>query len=275
MEIVFRSDTGKKRKNNQDFAGYFINKKNIRLAILCDGMGGHRGGDVASEMAVSHLGHTWEESDVQDAEQITQWMLTRISRENKRILEKSRKFFDLEGMGTTLVAAAVVDQEFVIANIGDSRAYHYTGGRLNQVTEDHSLVNDLIKIGELTPEDAENYPRKNVITRALQPHLEHRYKADIVTLKDIRPNDFFYMCSDGMLEEASNANLCFMLNLQKTEEEIIKMLVLNSQHNRDNHSAHLIHILDVENNNRSKSYTWKIKHFLKETYYVVKNTLMK
>lgn len=123
-------------------------------------MGGHRGGDVASEMAVSHLGHTWEESDVQDAEQITQWMLTRISRENKRILEKSRKFFDLEGMGTTLVAAAVVDQEFVIANIGDSRAYHYTGGRLYQVTEDHSLVNELVKSGEISSEDAENHQER-------------------------------------------------------------------------------------------------------------------
>ena len=70
MEVVFRSDTGKKRKNNQDFAGYFINKNNIMLAILCDGMGGHRGGDVASEMAVSQLGHSWEESTVQNAEQV-------------------------------------------------------------------------------------------------------------------------------------------------------------------------------------------------------------
>ena len=84
-----------------------------------------------------------------------------------------------------------------IAHVGDSRVYQIrplkNEDRAEFIfqTEDHSLVNDLIKIGELTPEDAENYPRKNVITRALQPHLEHRYKADIVTLKDIRPNDFF------------------------------------------------------------------------------------
>ena len=186
-----------------------------------------------------------------------------------------------EKMGTTMTFLMLHKEGATIAHVGDSRVYQIrplkNEDRAEFIfqTEDHSLVNDLIKIGELTPEEAENYPRKNVITRALQPHLEHRYKADIVTLKDIRPNDFFYMCSDGMLEEASNANLCFMLNQQKPEEELIKMLVLNSQHNRDNHSAHLIHILDVENNNRSKRYTWKIKHFLKETYYVVKNTLMK
>ena len=186
-----------------------------------------------------------------------------------------------EKMGTTMTFLMLHKEGATIAHVGDSRVYQIRPlknedrAEILFQTEDHSLVNALIKIGELIPEDAENYPRKNVITRALQPHLEHRYKADIVTLKDIRPNDFFYMCSDGMLEEASNANLCFMLNLQKTEEEIIKMLVFNSQHNRDNHSAYLIHILDVENNNRSKRYTWKIKHFLKETYYVVKNTLMK
>ncbi len=241
MEIVFRSDIGKKRKNNQDFAGYFINKKNIRLAILCDGMGGHRGGDVASEMAVSHLGHTWEESDVQDAEQITQWMLTRISRENKRILEKSRKFFDLEGMGTTLVAAAVVDQEFVIANIGDSRAYHYTGGRLNQVTEDHSLVNELVKSGEISSEDAENHPRKNVLTRSLGVTEE----IDIdVTILPALPNDQMLLCSDGLTNMVEDEDINEVLSIQKSSEEKVETLVTmaNERGGYDNITIMLVQI---------------------------------
>lgn len=222
MEVVFRSDTGKKRKNNQDFAGYFINKQNITLAILCDGMGGHRGGDVASEMAVSHLGHSWEESDVNNAEQITQWMLTRISRENIRILEKSRKFSDLEGMGTTLVATAIVEQEFVIANIGDSRGYHYTEGRLSQVTEDHSLVNELVKSGEISSEDAENHPRKNVLTRSLGVTDE----IDIdVTILPALPNDQMLLCSDGLTNMVEDQDIKEILSTKKPLEEKVKTLV--------------------------------------------------
>ena len=222
MEVVFRSDTGKKRKNNQDFAGYFINKQNITLAILCDGMGGHRGGDVASEMAVSHLGHSWEESDVHNAEQITQWMLTCISRENKRILEKSRKFSDLEGMGTTLVATALVEQEFVIANIGDSRGYHYTGGRLSQVTEDHSLVNELVKSGEISSEDAENHPRKNVLTRSLGVTDE----IDIdVTILPALPNDQMLLCSDGLTNMVEDEEIKEVLSTQKPLDEKVETLV--------------------------------------------------
>lgn len=240
MEVVFRSDTGKKRKNNQDFAGYFINKKNVLLAILCDGMGGHRGGDVASEMAVSHLGHSWEESDVQDAEQITQWMLTRISRENKRILEKSRQFSDLEGMGTTLVATALVEDEFVIANIGDSRGYHYTVGRFNQVTEDHSLVNELVKSGEISVKDAENHPRKNILTRSLGVTDE----IDIdVTILPALPNDQILLCSDGLTNMVEDQEIKNILSTNKSTEEKVETLVdmANEHGGYDNITIMLIH----------------------------------
>jgi protein phosphatase len=240
MEVVFRSDTGKKRKNNQDFVGYFINKKNIILAILCDGMGGHRGGDVASEMAVSHLGHSWEESDLQDAEQITQWMLTRISLENKRILEKSRQFSDLEGMGTTLVAVALVNNEFVIANIGDSRGYHYTAGRLNQVTEDHSLVNELVKSGEISLEAAENHPRKNVLTRSLGVTEE----IDIdVTILPALPNDQMLLCSDGLTNMVKDQDIKNILSAQKSAQEKVETLIAmaNERGGYDNITIILVH----------------------------------
>lgn len=240
MEVVFRSDIGKKRKNNQDFAGYFINRNNIMLAILCDGMGGHRGGDVASEMAVSHLGHSWEESELQDAEQITQWMLTRISLENKHILEKSRQFSDLEGMGTTLVATALVNKEFVITNIGDSRGYHYTGGRLNQVTEDHSLVNELVKSGEISSEDAENHPRKNVLTRSLGVTEE----IDIdVTILPALPNDQILLCSDGLTNMVKDQEIRSVLSTQKSAEEKVETLVemANDRGGYDNITIILVH----------------------------------
>ena len=258
-----------------------INNDKDRMFILCDGMGGHEAGEIASSTVCEAISTTINTA-MKAGENFCENMLLRaIDAAYDLLDERDTATNEAKKMGTTVTFLMLYEEGATIAHMGDSRVYQIRPlknedrAEIIFQTEDHSLVNDLIKIGELTPEEAENYPRKNVITRALQPHLEHRYKADIVTLKDIRPNDFFYMCSDGMLEEASNANLCFMLNQQKPEEELIKMLVLNSQHNRDNHSAHLIHILDVENNNRSKSYKWKIKHFLKETYYVVKNTLMK
>lgn len=251
------------------------------MFILCDGMGGHEAGEIASSTVCEAISTTINTAMKAGENFCENLLLRAIDAAYDLLDERDTATNEAKKMGTTVTFLMLHEEGATIAHMGDSRVYQIRPlknedrAEIIFQTEDHSLVNDLIKIGELTPEEAENYPRKNVITRALQPHLEHRYKADIVTLKDIRPNDFFYMCSDGMLEEASNANLCFMLNQQKPEEELIKMLVLNSQHNRDNHSAHLIHILDVENNNRSKRYTWKIKHFLKETYYVVKNTLMK
>ncbi len=173
-------------------------------------------------MAVSHLGHSWEESDVQDAEQITQWMLTCISLENKHILEKSRQFSDLEGMGTTLVATALVNKEFVIANIGDSRGYHYTGGRLSQVTEDHSLVNELVKSGEISSEDAENHPRKNVLTRSLGVTEE----IDIdVTILPALPNDQILLCSDGLTNMVKDQEIKSVLCTQESAKEKVETLI--------------------------------------------------
>ena len=152
MQVVFQSDIGKTRKNNQDFAGQFDNQAGLRLVVVCDGMGGHKAGDVASEMAVSHLGHAWEETNYATAEEVTQWMLKQITLENERIVGKSTQFSDLDGMGTTLVAAVLFEEELVIANIGDSRGYLYSNKKLVQLTEDHSLVNELLKSGEITSE---------------------------------------------------------------------------------------------------------------------------
>ena len=281
MKSFYLTDAGRVRSHNEDSVTIVKNLSGEHLMIVADGMGGHRAGEIASSTVCEAISTTINTA-MKAGENFCENMLLRaIDAAYDLLDERDTATNEAKKMGTTVTFLMLHEEGATIAHMGDSRVYQIRPlknedrAEILFQTEDHSLVNDLIKIGELTPEDAKNHPRKNVITRALQPHLEHRYKADIVTLKDIRPNDFFYMCSDGMLEEASNANLCFMLNQQKPEEELIKMLVLNSQHNRDNHSAHLIHILDVENNNRSKRYTWKIKHFLKETYYVVKNTLMK
>lgn len=234
MHIVFRSDVGKRRKNNQDFAGYFVNQQGITLAVLCDGMGGHKAGDVASEMAVSHLGHAWEKTETNTIEAVSQWIQDRIKRENERIVEKSNQFPDLEGMGTTLVAAAFIDNQFVVANIGDSRAYQYMAGRLKQLTEDHSLVNELLKSGEISTEGALNHPQKNVLTRSLGVSKE--VNADLMVVSALE-GDQLLLCSDGLTNMVEDQEIAEILSdsHMSLEEKVTSLVSLaNARGGYDN-----------------------------------------
>ena len=167
MEFAYRTDIGRRRPNNQDYVGIFKNQSEATLALVADGMGGHRGGDVASERAVSHLGYAFEKTDTAEIESIVRWLIFELQQENDMILQKAKQYTDLSGMGTTVVAVIISGTRFVVANIGDSRGYLYRNGHLVQITEDHSLVNELVKHGELTPEEAKRFPQRNVITRSL------------------------------------------------------------------------------------------------------------
>lgn len=227
-----------------------INNEKDRLFILCDGMGGHAAGEVASATVCEAMSNTIT-SALEKGEKFSEKLLLKALDAAYNLLDERDTNEDAsKKMGTTMTFLMFHEDGFTIAHIGDSRVYHIrpnTGKKADIVyqTVDHSLVNDLLKIGELTPEEAETYPHKNIITRAMQPNLEHRHKADIITSKDIKPGDYFYMCSDGMLEQTSNDNLCFMLNNDVSDEEKRNMLIEVSKDNKDNHSAHLIHILDV------------------------------
>ncbi len=228
-----------------------------RLFILCDGMGGHASGEVASEAVCEAMSRTIITA-IEKGEKFSEELLLKAIDNAYNLLdEKDTSNDSKKKMGTTMTFLMFHEEGVTIAHIGDSRVYQIrpcTGTEEDIVfqTVDHSLVNDLLRIGELTPEEAETYPHKNVITRAMQPHLEYRYKADIVTLKDVKPGDYFYMCSDGMLEQTSNNNLCFMLNNDISDEEKRDNLIRMSKYNKDNHSAHLIHVLDVQPDSKNE-----------------------
>lgn len=228
-----------------------IDNEKDRLFILCDGMGGHAAGEVASAAVCEAMSKTINGA-LEKGEKFSEQLLLEAIETAYNLLDERDTSGDRQKkMGTTMTFLMLHDNGATIAHIGDSRVYHIrpkTGKNQDVVfcTKDHSLVNDLIKIGEITEEEALNHPQKNVITRAMMPNLEHRHKADIITTKDIRPGDYFYMCSDGMLEQTSDDNLCFMLANDVTDEEKRNMLIKVSKNNRDNHSAHLIHILDVQ-----------------------------
>lgn len=228
-----------------------INNEKDRLFILCDGMGGHAAGEVASAAVCEAMSKTINGALEKGEKFSEQLLLEAIEAAYNLLDERDTSEDGQKKMGTTMTCLMLHEGGATIAHIGDSRVYHIrpkTGKKEDVVfcTKDHSLVNDLIRIGEITEEEALNHPQKNVITRAMQPNLEHRHKADIITTKDIHPGDYFYLCSDGMLEQTSNDNLCFILANDVTDEEKRDMLIKVSKNNRDNHSAHLIHILDVQ-----------------------------
>ena len=167
MEVYFQSDIGKRRKSNQDYTATFTNQKNQLLALLADGMGGHQAGDIASRQAVEEIGIAWEATTIDDSEKAVQWFLQHIQQANQRIFEKGQSQPTLSGMGTTLEVVTILDNHLALAHVGDSRIYLFREQRLIALTEDHSLVNALLKSGEITQEMAENHPRKNIITRSL------------------------------------------------------------------------------------------------------------
>ncbi|MDE1548017.1 Stp1/IreP family PP2C-type Ser/Thr phosphatase [Jeotgalibaca caeni] len=245
MQIAYGSDIGKNRSMNEDYVSWFKNQQNQPLMLICDGMGGHQAGDVASEMAVSHLGEAWKKTSFSQAESVSSWFLTTIQKVNQLIFQKSLDFVDLDGMGTTLVAAAVVAGELVVAHIGDSRAYLYRNYQLKQLTEDHSLVNELVKSGELSETEAKNHPQKNIVTRS----MGNREKIQIdLTSVPIKKNDFLVLCTDGLSnlvdEEGLKRVLKDWMSLPDKVTKLIEMA--NEAGGSDNISVLIAHFIEKE-----------------------------
>jgi protein phosphatase len=217
---------------------------NNRLFVLCDGMGGHEKGEVASQTVCQSL-TTWFEQNVNPEESFTDDQL----REGlDYAYQQLDKFADgnPKQMGTTLTLLYIHKQGVTAAHIGDSRIYHIRPevGVLYQ-SRDHSLVFDLFQSGEISYEEMLNFNQKNVITRAMTPGEDNRHRPDIIHISDIQSGDYFYMCSDGMLEQMSNDELMSVFSSEATDKEKQKQLIEATANNQDNHSAWLIHIKEV------------------------------
>ncbi|MBM6613661.1 Stp1/IreP family PP2C-type Ser/Thr phosphatase [Desemzia sp. RIT804] len=222
MKLVVKTDKGRKRGTNQDFANTYKNQNGLTLAVLCDGMGGHRAGDIASEMVVSHLGNNWEKTKLQSAKKAAEWLKRRVNRENQRLVEKASQYPDLKGMGTTLVAVAEAEDGYVIANIGDSRAYRLINNHLTQITDDHSLVGELMRNGQLTEEEALNHPQKNVLTRSLGVEETLGIDIDIYAYESNSP---ILLCSDGLTNMVADEEIEKILNTSDSLKSQAAMLI--------------------------------------------------
>lgn len=243
------------RDNQEDaiFPKHGAVQDSDRLFILCDGMGGHESGEVASSTVCTAMSRSVLRSmEGQEEPEFAQEILLQALEDAYDALDQKDNGADKK-MGTTMTFLKFHRKGCTIAHIGDSRVYHIRPGKdaadtqILFQTRDHSLVNDLIEVGELTPEEAKTFRQKNVITRAMQPNMDRRCKADIQEITDILPGDYFYMCSDGMLEEMEEEHIRFNFSAQTgSDENKIRILVEATSQNQDNHSAIVVHILDVE-----------------------------
>ncbi len=251
IHIVGMTDTGRVRQNNEDCIGF---DSALGLVVLADGMGGHLGGEVASSIAVDTIiqscqvalptvkageidgetGFSMESICLQNA----------IEKANDLVFRKSAAQAELRGMGTTLVVMVFYDNRFSLAHIGDSRCYRYRNKNFEQITKDHSLLQELIDRGFYTPEEAKNSLNKNLVTRALG--IDPATTADIQEDLVIK-NDIYLLCSDGLTDIVEDEYISLTIKrFSDNLEEAAKQLITKANQNggKDNISVILCRIDD-------------------------------
>ena len=232
MKAFAVTDIGKKRQLNQDHL--YASEKPVgklpNIFLVADGMGGHKAGGYASSCAVETILKETERCAQGDAAQI----LTRaIQRANDVIARKAGEDERFSGMGTTVVAACVEGNELIAANVGDSRLYVIRGGFIEQVTEDHSLVQEMVKLGGINREEARVHPNKNIITRAVG--LERRLQVDCFR-RLLYPGDRVLLCSDGLTDMLEDEQIRRIIDKKKDVRSAAEKLVkaANDNGGRDN-----------------------------------------
>ena len=224
---VAMTDIGRKRKVNQDYVyASDLPVGNLpNLYIVADGMGGHKAGDLASSYAVQTIVESIEKSTETRPALILQ---KAVRYANYRLFEKAAEREEYQGMGTTLVVLTVYGNEALAVNIGDSRLYEISGGEIVQISEDHSLVAELVRKGELSPVEARRHPDKNIITRALG--IQDEAQLDLFPFH-VEPGDRYLLCSDGLSNMVEDRELCRIISQEKELSEISAELILTANEN--------------------------------------------
>ena len=216
FDLGFVTDVGKIRKMNQDFLAV-----SNSLFIVADGMGGHRGGEAASEIATKKIFEKQTYSTVQS-------FRDQVIEANKAVRAEAETNSELEGMGTTLCGITLVEpytgnaETRAVANIGDSRIYLLSQGKFFQITEDHSLVEEMRREGKITEKEAESHPHRNIITRALGIDVEANVDCWEIPL---HKDDRFLLCTDGLSNEVSAAEIRHILEKVDSPQEAAEQLV--------------------------------------------------
>lgn len=225
MKTFYLTDAGKVRSHNEDSVTILKNQNDEYLLIVCDGMGGHRAGEVASSMVVTHMGKRFNDlASVGTEADAVNWMNDNINEVNKNIKEYADNNPESKGMGTTVVMALLTKDFLIFGNIGDSSGFAIKDGKLHKVTHDHTLVNLLVEAGDLTEEEAKYHPKKNVLMKALG--AVNPAEVDIF---DVDTNiDGILLCSDGLTNMLSVEQIENVLKMDLSLEDKGNKLILKS-----------------------------------------------
>ena len=225
MKIFSMTDVGRKREMNQDYV--FATDESLgtlpNLLVVADGMGGHKAGEIASSIVVNGLTDKFKVLEtIGEKQNAVNWIRQNVVELNDAIFKYTDEFQESKGMGTTLVLAIVTKDYILFGNVGDSSGFVMKKKKLYKVTKDHTLVNLLVETGELTPEEAENHPRKNVLMRALGAN--NPIDVDIFEVLDLE-SDAILLCSDGLTNMLTTAQIEKVLTSDLgMEERIIKLI---------------------------------------------------
>lgn len=222
MKTFYITDTGKVREHNEDSVTIVNNNNNEYLMAVADGMGGHRAGEVASNLAIKHLENEFFALEsIGSKTDAVLWIKQMVDKINELIIEYSERYPDSKGLGTTLVVAIVTKEYILVGNIGDSSGFAMKENKLYKVTHDHTLVNLLAEAGKLTEQEAMNHPKKNILMKALGA-LED---IDIDVFDVDMSVDKILLCSDGLTNLVTIDQIEKILNSDLNYEDQIIRLV--------------------------------------------------
>lgn len=231
-----------KRENMEDYMypNNELASTDDRLFIVCDGMGGHAKGEVASKLACETAANFLLANE---KTQVNELLEETFSQVQKSFDEYNLNRPESHGMGTTMVLAIIHLQGISVMHCGDSRLYHFRNGKIKWMTSDHSLVNEWVQQGLITKEQAHGHPRSNVITRAIQGSSIQKVKPDIHLLHDVLENDYILLCTDGVSNSLSDEEFeNVMAKNDSCHEKIISIAHACRENSKDNYSAYLLKI---------------------------------
>ena len=243
MEFGYITDLGKVRERNEDSVLICENQTGEKLLVVADGMGGHKNGEVASNIAISLIGDRFKQiSSVGNKEDAINWIQSTVSEANVNIFKYVSENPESEGMGTTLVLAVLTPSFLLIGNIGDSSGYVYKSGKLHKITIDHTLVNLLVRSGELTLDEAKDHPRKNVLMKALGANTN--VEMDIFNV-DLNVDGVF-LCSDGLTNMLDDNQIAKVLAEKTNLDEKLKKSVFKANNRGGNDNISIACLIKEE-----------------------------
>ena len=228
MEYFAATDIGKIREKNQDKAVTAINLKDQVLGLVCDGMGGHKAGEIASHVVENHVLTCFRATPpVLDDEEVEKWLIDTVLESHQIVKRMANMNEDTKGMGTTVAIAVVIDDDVYVCHVGDSRIYLYDSHSIEQITKDHTLVNELIERGAISVEEGKNHRQKNVLMQAIGVDMDIVPAMKKVSLKGKN----VLICSDGLYNNLTDQEILeIVYKKEKVERKVNELIKEANEH---------------------------------------------